>query len=195
MRGVAEETMALGRDLTNSEAQDILERDFYLPAANKPAHRQMKGAARSLVLAYLSNPEYRAELLRTWETERPFELILPGLAVSGRADVIFSSGEDGRTRLSLVDYKTSAHHGDFNLQLQVYANAGRREGLDVEAAFVHDLKSTERMVVPIDEGSVVESELALATVGDRLRARVYEPTKDGAVCAHCDVAKLCRYRK
>ncbi len=195
MRGVADETMARGRDLTQAEAEAILQRDFYLAAANKPAHRQMKEAARSLLLTYLATPEYRAELLRTWETERPFELILPGMAVSGRADVIFSNGDDGRTRLSLVDYKTSAHHGDFALQLQIYANAGRREGLDVEAALVHDLKSAARLPIPIDEGSIVESEVALATAGGMLRARVFEPTKDAAICAHCDVRKLCRYRK
>jgi len=49
------------------------------------------------------------------------------------------------TALAIVDYKTSTS-GDMSehsLQLQVYADAGRREGLDVRAAYVHDLKGHE----------------------------------------------------
>ncbi len=50
------------------------------------------------------------------------------------------------TALALVDYKTSVRGTalDHALQLQVYANAGLREGLDVRAAFVHDLKKAAR---------------------------------------------------
>ena len=32
--------------------------------------------------------DYEADLYRVWETERPFELHLDGVTVTGRADVI-----------------------------------------------------------------------------------------------------------
>jgi len=57
-----------------------------VPAANKPAHRQLKAAAKRLVVSYVK--DHAEDLHRVWETERPFELHLDGLTISGRADVI-----------------------------------------------------------------------------------------------------------
>ena len=90
--------------------------------------------------------KHEDDLHRVWETERPFELHLDGVTVSGRADVILDQEGGVPTALAIVDYKTSTtgEIADHALQLQVYADAGRREGLDVRAAYVHDLKAAAR---------------------------------------------------
>ena len=51
--------------------------------------------------------------------------------------------EDGViSSLAVVDYKTTAdEHRDYERQLQMYADAGLREGLNVRAAYVHDLNA------------------------------------------------------
>ena len=143
LRTVAERTMATGEVPDQDVLDEILDQDFFLPAANKQGHREMKQAARRIVHFYAT--EHADDLRRVWQTERPFELHLDGITITGRADVILDHEGDVVTSLAIVDYKTSvAAEGDHDLQLQVYADAGRREGLDVRGAYVHDLRGRQR---------------------------------------------------
>jgi DNA helicase-2/ATP-dependent DNA helicase PcrA len=110
MRAVAEATRASGRVPTAAEINDLLDASFFLPTANKAARRQLRDAARRLVLAYIDRHE--EDLHRVWETERPFELHLDGVIVTGRADVILDHEGGVPRALAIVDYKTSVT-GDF----------------------------------------------------------------------------------
>ena len=192
MRMVAEATRATGAVPTPGEIDVILDRSFFLPTANKPAHRQLKAAARRLVSSYAR--EHEEDLYRVWETERPFELHLDGVTVSGRADVILDEEGGVPTALAIVDYKTSTSGDPLEhaLQLQVYADAGRREGLDVRAAYVHDLKSIERHTVPVDESAVASAEERVTDAAARIRTRDYVPNP-GARCRRCEVRTICRF--
>ena len=190
MRTVAEATKASGRVPTPIEIDGILDSSFFLPTANKPAHRQLREAARRLVHTY--TVKHEADLHRVWETERAFELHLDGVTVTGRADVILDREDGVPTALAIVDYKTSttgdlAEHA---LQLQVYVDAGRREGLDVRAAYVHDLKAASREPVAVDSASVSRAEAAVAEAAIRIRARDYEPNP-GTRCRRCEVRTIC----
>jgi DNA helicase-2/ATP-dependent DNA helicase PcrA len=105
LRAVAEYTMRRGYPPDGLEISRMLDEGFFLPAASKTAHHQLKEAARQLVHSYVR--EYEDDLRRVWETERPFELHLPTAIISGRADVILDV-QDGELRsLAIVDYKTS----------------------------------------------------------------------------------------
>ena len=181
LRAIAEATRETGRVPDDPEVDRILDRSFFLPTANKPAHRQLKGAARRLVDRYIR--EHEDDLRRVWETERPFELHLDGVVVSGRADVILDMEDDTPTALALVDYKisTSGSALDYALQLQVYADAGRREGLDVRAAYLHDLKAAARDAIPVAEVAISEAEAIVIDAAVRLRAREFVP-KPGPRC-------------
>jgi len=192
MRRMAEETERLGRVPTDREIAEILDVSFFLPAANKVAHRQLKDAARRLAIAYTE--QYAEDLHRVWETERPFELHLDGVTVNGRADVILDEEEGVPTALAIVDYKTSTEGSplDHALQLQIYADAGRREGLDVRGAYVHDLKTASRSQVPVDSGTVSQAETAVAEASTKLRAREYQPSP-GARCRGCEVKRICAH--
>lgn len=72
MRVLAEQTQATGKLPTPRQINDLLTSDFYLPFASKPAHKEMREKARALVFKYVN--ENKEDLLRTWATERPFEL-------------------------------------------------------------------------------------------------------------------------
>lgn len=194
MRAVAEHTRAHGSLPTSAELGRLFEDGFFLPAASKPAHAQLKEAAQRLVNRYLS--AYSDDLRRVWETERSFELHLPTAVINGRADVILDVSDDGQaTGLAIVDYKTSVDpsvEADYALQLAVYADAGRREGLSVQAAYVHDLKDAARKPVDVGVTAIEAAEAEVESSVRELRARRFR-ARPGKPCERCDLKKLCRW--
>ena len=138
--------------------------------------------------------DWSDDLERVWEVERPFELHLPGLVISGRADVILDHEDGQATSLAIVDYKTAtSEDGSYDLQLQVYADAGRREGLTVRSAYVHDLAEGDRQAIDVGEPAIVDAETTVVSLAERLRLRDYSPSPTGHTCSHCDVRPLCRW--
>ena len=190
LRAVADATRSTGQVPKTADIDGILDASFFLPTANKPAHRQLKNAARRLVVEYAEN--HAEELHRVWEVERPFELHLDGVTVSGRADVILDLEDGVPSALAILDYKTSTTPGaDHALQLQVYADAGRREGLDVRGAYVHDLKRSKRIPVDVTPAAVAEAERVVAGAATRLRAHDFAPAPELARCRSCEVRTVC----
>jgi DNA helicase-2/ATP-dependent DNA helicase PcrA len=189
LREVAEHVHRYGTVPTPKQVDRLFDDDFYLPAANKPGHRQMKEAARGLVDHYLE--EWSDDLHHVWAVERPFELHLGGATVIGRADVIIDES-DGTERLAIVDYKTAADaHEQHDFQLQVYTDAGRREGLNVDRAFVHDLRNATRIPVDVADGEIKEAENLVQDLVAGLRARRFDAYPDKEKCGHCDILRLC----
>lgn len=190
LRAVAETTKASGWIPGPAEIDTILDASFFLPTANKAAYRQLKDAARRLVTTYTT--EHQDDLHRVWETERPFELHLDGVLVTGRADVILDEEGGVPTALAIVDYKTSTTGdvADHALQLQVYADAGRREGLDVRGAYIHDLKAARRDPVSVEPATVAAAEQAVSAAATSIRARDYTPNPGGR-CRRCEVRTIC----
>lgn len=191
MRNVAEHTRRHRTPPSPDQLELIFDDSFYLPAANKPGHRQMRSAAKRLVKKYIE--EYGGDLKRVWAVERPFELHLSNVTVKGRADVILDEEDGVISSLAVVDYKTAAdEHREYERQLQMYADAGLREGLDVRAAYVHDLNAGERLEVDVSSPKLEEAEAEVISLVDRLREREFEP-RPGPACGGCDVRPMCRY--
>jgi DNA helicase-2/ATP-dependent DNA helicase PcrA len=189
MRSIAEHCQSVGRMPTPREINDLLTTEFFLPYANKPAHKEMRERARKLVFKYVA--DYRSDLERTWATERPFELYLPGVVISGRADVIYDLHYGQPDHLAIVDYKTSTGGAIEPLQLQVYVQAGRREGLTVDAAYVHDMGTTKRHDVPVTDLDIAAAEAHVLTTAESLKARDFTPAPEVSKCRSCDVRKVC----
>lgn len=189
MRVIAERTQTSGRLPSPREINDLLTSDFFLPFANKAAHKEMRERARKLVFSYVG--EHREDLLRTWATERPFELYLPGVVVSGRADIIYDDHDGVPENLAIVDYKTATGGVFEPLQLQVYADAGRREGLSVGAAFIHDMSTTTRHQVAVDPASVAAAESTVVIAAEALKQRDFTPKPEVGKCRRCDVRSVC----
>jgi DNA helicase II / ATP-dependent DNA helicase PcrA len=193
LRAVAEHTRATGCPPDDQQLDRMFDQGFFLPAASKPAHRQLKHSARRLVNRYLDG--YQDDLHRVWETERPFELHLPTAIVSGRADVILDKEGGEVTALAIVDYKTSTDPDPeadavYALQLAVYTDAGRREGLDVRAAYVHDLKAADRQPVDVSARAITSAEEQVEASVRGLRSRDFR-AKPGRPCLRCDQKRLC----
>ena len=190
LRTIADAAKETGTVPSDRDVDTILNSSFFLPTANKPAHRQLKEAAKRLVTAYTA--DHSDDLFRIWETERPFELHLDGVTINGRADVILDREGGVDTALAILDYKTSTSAlAEHEMQLQVYADAGRREGLDVRAAYVHDLKAGVRGAVPVDAVAIADAEQKVTEAAARLRERNYEPNP-GQRCRRCEVRLMCR---
>lgn len=189
LRILAEQIKATGQPPTPKQVNDLIASDFYLPFANPTSYREMMEKARRIIFMYIE--DHHEDLARTWAAERPFELYLPGLAISGRADVIFDEYDDRPDNLAIVDYKTSTMTGIEPLQLQVYTDAARREGLTVSAAFIHDLDTTERHIVEIDEAAVKAAEATVMTTATSLKKRDFTPKPETRKCARCDVRFVC----
>jgi DNA helicase-2/ATP-dependent DNA helicase PcrA len=148
----------------------------------------MKVAARRLVDRYVD--AYAGDLEHVWAVERPFELHLDDALISGRADVILDLE---RNKLALVDYKVRVDEAvEHELQLRVYAEAARLEGLDVTGAYVHDLKAGDRVEVDIAEQALAASNAVVRAAIVELRARKFAP-RPGRACARCDVREMCRH--
>jgi DNA helicase-2/ATP-dependent DNA helicase PcrA len=192
LRSVAEFTMRHGYPPDSQQISRMLDEGFFLPAASETAHHQLKEAARQLVHSYVK--EYDDDLRLVRETERPFELHLPTAIISGRADVIQDTDGGEIRSLAIVDYKTSADPAaddDYALQLAIYADAGRREGLPIEAAYVHDLKAADRQPVDVSPAAIAASEWAIESSVADLRQRIFRASP-GLRCRRCDVRSLCR---
>ena len=192
MRVVANFTQATGSVPDSKFLNEILDREFFLPNANKVAHRELKESARKLVSKYIN--EYGEDLHRVWQTEYPFELHLPGVTVSGRADVIIDTGSEGATSLTLIDYKSrTSGESEHDIQLQVYASAGRREGLEIAAAFVHDMVASDRIPVDVQQKAVSEAEAVVVEVAGKIKRREFDPSPEKAKCGRCDVRSICAH--
>jgi DNA helicase-2/ATP-dependent DNA helicase PcrA len=96
--------------------------------------------------------------------------------------------------LALVDYKTSIGTQEFDLQLQVYAEAGIREGLTVRGAFEHDLGTDARMTIDISPAARATAVAQVTLPVEDIRARKFGPNPSESKCQMCDVRALCQAR-
>lgn len=195
LRRIADFTKEKGRVPNAAQIDRMLDLHFFLPIANKPAHRQMKEAAHRLMNTYAT--DHADDLFRVWETERPFELRLDGVTVTGRADVILDNEGGEKTSLAILDYKTSVgSDGNHDLQLQIYASAGLREGLEVRGAYVHDLSADlpdRRSAVEVGTPALEAAEATAVQAGKDIRARKFDP-RPGDRCVKCEVRTVCKER-
>ena len=193
LRQVAEHVRRHGAKPTPKQLERLFDDGFYLPAANKAGHAEMKrGRARSSLQRYLD--DWGDDLLgsgrssgrsNSTSTARPWPV---GPTSSSTSQVGRSGSQSWTTRLQ----RNEGEQHEF--QLQVYTDAGRREGLTVERAFVHDLRNAKRIAVAVDETEVEEAEgLVLDLVG-RLKARSFEPRPEVERCGRCDVRAMCKER-
>lgn len=194
LRHVAELAKEKKRVPTAAEVETIFAENFYLPFANRAGFEQMLRGARKMVDRYLT--DHHADLLRIWQTERPFELHLREGIITGRADVILDREGGVIDRLAIVDYKTANDNKQdsvFAFQLAIYAEAGRGEGLKVEAAYLHQLKESKRQQVTVDKiaGRVARNRADALIEGILAGEFPERPTPQK--CKHCDMRAICKH--
>jgi DNA helicase-2/ATP-dependent DNA helicase PcrA len=193
LRTIAEITKEKGEVPDKNAIEKLLDSNFFLPNASKFMHQRLRRGAEKLIENYVSN--HSDDLKRTFETERPFQLHLPGVTVVGRADVILDYENGVPKALALVDYK-SATDGEqsFDLQIQVYADAGKREGLDIEAGYVHDLGTGAREPVDVSPAALQNAESVTIEAANELKERVFAAKPERVRCGICEVRTICKSR-
>jgi DNA helicase-2/ATP-dependent DNA helicase PcrA len=128
--------------------------------------------------------------------ERPFALSLDGGVVTGRADIILDEEGGRRGTLAIVDYKVTTDEGReqrYREQLRVYSVAGRGEGLDVQAAYLHDLKHSTRTSVDIKDAATRETLVQISRVFEKLEHAEFVPKPDTARCQACEYKLICAH--
>ena len=193
LRRVADQTRAKKRLPTQKEVNALFEEEFYLPFANHAAFDQLMKRARQLVDRYLA--DYSGDMLRIWETERPFELYLEKGIVKGRADVILDEEAGIKGSLAIVDYKTASETKPddvFAFQLAIYTAAGRGEGMNVRASYLHRLNEADRFSIPVHE-TVTEVARSCANdlIGDVVIGN-FPAKPELKKCRACDVRAVCK---
>jgi len=196
LRQVAEKARAKGKPPTAAQLERLVEEEFFLPFANKPAFEQMKRSARRIVQRYVD--DHAEDLQRIWATERPFALHLDGGIVSGRADVILDQEGGHSGALAVVDYKAANDQRRqelFELQLRVYAAAGTGEGLDVRSAYLHELSTGKRNTVTVGLEDARSATQLAAGLLDGVRSAAFQARPTLQVCGSCGWANTCRHLK
>jgi len=194
LRHVAEDARETGKVPDAVQLKELIARELYVPFANEATFANMTRSVRRLVDRYVT--DWSADLKRIWATERPFEIYFDGGILAGRADVILDN-EDGKIdHLAIVDYKTSTdehRHERYTRQLTIYAAAGRQEGLQVDACYVHELKTGEREPVDVaDEKTAAAVSWAALRFGE-IASGVYPARAEEERCEQCDFKLVCRH--
>lgn len=193
LRTVAEITKANGTVPDQKTIDALLDSNFFLPNASKFMHQKLKQGAKRLIDNYVS--KHTEDLKRVFETERPFELHLDGVTIIGRADVILDFENGVPSALALVDYKSATvSDNSFDLQLQIYTDAGRREGLDVQASYVHDLDTGERIAIDVSSEALKAAEARAVEAAEKLKKREFAANPEKSRCKICEVRTICKSR-
>ena len=98
--------------------------------------------------------------------------------------------------MAIIDYKVSEdkeRDDRYRLQLTVYAAAGKGEGLDVEAAYLHELKEGTRGIVDITDDSRCAAIGKVSGLLKGIRNGQFLPTQNTVKCQGCDFKKLCSH--
>lgn len=194
LRFIAEFARTTGKPPTEAQVQKVLDAEFYLPFANSSNFENMRKSADLLIDKYLS--KHKDDLMRIWATERPFEMHLDTGTISGRADVILDRHNGKPDSLAIVDYKTAKGPEQdvaFAFQLAVYAAAGRGEGLNVDAAYLHHLGESHRADVDITISATSKAVKKVETIMGDLGRSTYVPKPEKKKCGICEYRRLCKH--
>lgn len=196
LRHVAETARDTGAVPSGRELVRLVDDEFYLPFADHPGFVRMHAAAGTLVRRYVS--DYKDDLKRVWSIERPFQLHLEHGILAGRADIILDEEAGKVGSLAIVDYKVSKseeRNERYEQQLAVYAAAGRGEGLQVDAAYLHELNDGERHSVDISAKPIAAAVKQVSTAMKRIREGHFRASPEVTKCKGCDYRLVCTHAK
>ena len=194
LRHVAEHVIDSGNLPDSGDIEEIIDRELYVPYANESSFANMTRSVRRLVNRYIK--DWSTDLTRIWATERPFEIHFDGGILAGRADIILDDEDGNAGYLSIVDYKTATdEHRDerYARQLTIYAAAGRQEGLQVDACYVHELSTSDRKAVDVTEDKTTAAVAWAATRFGEIASGIYPVKAEEARCGGCDFKQVCRH--
>lgn len=98
--------------------------------------------------------------------------------------------------MALVDYKTGTDPRSddlYRFQLATYSAAGREEGINVKAAYVHDLKEGIRIPVPVKSTDTDSAKERARGVIQSIVNKNFQAAPEAVKCRECDTRFVCRH--
>jgi len=184
---------------THAEIEALVESDFFLRFTRGRPFENMKGKAKEILKAYVT--DFGHEFPLKLETEKPFELILGGALISGSIDLIQKINAESREiqEVGIIDFKTEKEKLEtkpfIRLQLRLYALAGGRAlGLNPANASIHYLTEQAREDIDVSDGKLTETQTEIEGVIGNIKRGQFSPCPGGH-CPECDVRYVCHRRQ
>ncbi len=98
--------------------------------------------------------------------------------------------------MALVDYKTARDLDVKDIdafQLAIYAAAARGEGINIWAAYVHDLGKGDRLPIAVDDRHTLDAKYRANRLVNRIISADYTPAPERRKCRGCDMRFVCRH--
>ncbi len=95
-----------------------------------------------------------------------------------------------------MDYKTATDPKSddvFAFQLAIYAAAGRGEGINVEAAYLHDLAQSKRNGMTIDDAATQVARTRASKLFQAITLAQFPPNPEKKRCKQCDQRAICKH--
>lgn len=182
---------------------------FYLRYAAGQIDENLREAAQEMLIGY--SQDYQDELVDTYRSEVPFEILLTdedsdGTAlVSGAIDLLERRDPvtDEIVEVDVVDFKTSEEPDederdeelrDNRFQVKLYGVA-TQTSFDLEAVdgYVHYLGNEEDERIPVDlaDPELEQVEQLVRRHVERIMERNFFANPDEEKCANCDFSRIC----
>jgi DNA helicase II / ATP-dependent DNA helicase PcrA len=193
LRLVAEEALAKKDVPKWAKCERIVQEEFFTPYADKSSFGRMRKSALEMLRTYYER--HKNDLERIWATERPFELHTEMGVVTGRADVILDRENGAIQKMAIVDYKVSKNEAlkeRYEQQLRIYTAVGRGEGIDVEAAYLHELRESQRLTVDVTIEKTKQAVEKIKGVMGQIKQGAYPANPDKVRCEGCDYNHVCK---
>lgn len=181
---------------TEERVDELLAESFYLPFAGPIPADNLRQSARRRTRAYVR--EFGAELVRTIEPERRFEVPLAGARMRGRIDLMLRAEDGAEDEVELIDFKTTSNRPPPEIhenQLRLYGSVAERLGKTPRRLAIHDLDADGggRSEVAHDPAARTEFEGRLEEWVTGIATERFEPVDDASECAGCDFRSFCRH--
>ncbi len=177
-----------------SDAAAILQECFYLPFASHAQREAMLDALNRRLANYVRR--HGADLARTLDVERRFEIPLDGARLRGRIDLLLRAAGPDPSAVEIVDIKTAENSPPLpqhQNQLRLYAQAARTLGLNPVRLVIHDLDSEDGAAIPVEENprELARFQEDMCRWVDGIRTASFT-SRRGPACGGCDYTRLCR---
>ena len=174
-----------------SAAVTSVDRNFYLPFAEKAAFENAKNAVKEILVQFVQKNEQ--DMNRIKEVESRLEFPIQRAIITGKVDVILH--DEGN--LEVRDYKTSdevTSLEESSLQVQLYSLGLKMIEQPVCKGSLAYLDSGEIKNVEVNEEKLLKAKSLAENQINNITEKKFEP-KAGEFCQKCDFNIICRWCK
>lgn len=196
---------------TEAEVTEMVESTFMLKhvfPSNDPINRPGSyERAKALVdkIMKLYAKEYGSDFCRIRQDEVRFELSVEDALITGSIDLLLKEDENKAIESAeVIDFKSMEFPDDMeqqdwremSVQVQLYSKAAREViGQKADTGYVHTLKNSKRIEVPVDEASVQGAIGVIEWAVKGILREDFPMRACEANCSKCDYKAMCGQKR